>query len=103
MSAFILKPQYLSCKLICSQSPGAALLKLLADLVILTKHASEIAPAKKNSAGTSRAGDRGFLTKMQAGMGNLNAVTDPAKTGFSFKSVHPASARATFTFFQLIY
>ena len=47
MSAFILKPQYLSCKLIRSQSPGAALLKLLADLVILAKHAAEITPAKK--------------------------------------------------------
>ena len=102
MSAFILKPQYLSCKLICSQSPGAALLKLLADLVILAKHAAEIAPAKKNCARTIGAGNRGFLTKMQACMGNLNAGTDPAQTGFTFKSVHPASARATFTFFQLI-
>jgi hypothetical protein len=39
---------------------------------------------------------------MQACMGNLNAGTDLAKTGFTFKSVHPASARATFTFFQMI-
>ena len=102
MSAFILKPQYFRCKLICSQSPGAALLKFLADLVILAKHAAEIASAKKNGARTSCPGNRGFFTKMQACMGNLNGGADPAKTGFTFKSVHPASTRATFTFFQLI-
>ncbi len=98
MSAFILKPQYFRCKLICSQSPGAALLKFLADLVILAKHAAEIAAAEKNGPGPSCAGNRGFFTEMQACMGNLNAGADSAKTGLSFKSVHPASARATFTF-----
>ena len=102
MSAFILKPQYFRCKLICSQSPGAAMPKFLADLIILAKYAAEIAPAKKDGARTSCTGNRGFFTKMQARMGNLNAGTDPAKTGFTFKSVNPASARAAFTFFKLI-
>jgi hypothetical protein len=39
---------------------------------------------------------------MQARMGNLNAGTGTAKTGFTFQSVYPATARAAFTFFQLL-
>jgi len=35
---------------------------------------------------------------MQAGMGNLNPGAHTAKPGFSFQPVHPAVARATFTF-----
>ena len=82
MSAFILKPQHFRCKLICGQSPGAALPKFLADLVILAKHAAEIASAKKNGARTSCAGNRGFFTKMQARMGDLNASSRPCKNRF---------------------
>ena len=102
MSAFILKPYHLSCKLICSQCRSVVMLKLLADLVILTEYTAEIAPAEKNGTRTSCSGNRGFLTKMQACMGNLYAGTDPAKTLFTFQSVHPARARAAFTIFELI-
>lgn len=48
MSTFILKAQHFRCKLICSQSSGVTLLKLLADLVILAKHTAKIAPSEKN-------------------------------------------------------
>ncbi|MDP3260128.1 MAG: hypothetical protein Q8M34_06035, partial [Thermodesulfovibrionales bacterium] len=87
---------------IFSQSPGISLLKFLTDLVILAKHTVKIASAKKNSARAFCSGNGRFFPKMQTCMGNLNAGTDPAKTGFSFKPVYPACARAAFTTRQLI-
>ena len=84
MGAFILKPQHFRCKLIRSQDPGAALLKFLADLVILAKHAAEITAAEKNGPGPSCSGNRWFFTKMQACMGNLNSGADPAKARLPF-------------------
>jgi hypothetical protein len=52
MGAFVLKAQHFRCELICSQSPGVAQLKLLADLVILAKHTAKIASGEKNGPGT---------------------------------------------------
>jgi hypothetical protein len=46
--AFRLKAHHLGGKLICSQSPGAALTKLLADLVILAKHTAKVAAGEKD-------------------------------------------------------
>jgi hypothetical protein len=40
---------------------------------------------------------------MQTGMRNLNTSRDPAKPDLSFKPVHPAFARTTFTSYQSIY
>jgi len=102
MGAFILKAQYFRHKLICSQSPGISMLKFLTNLVILAKHTAKITSAKKNSARAFCPGNRRFFPKMQTCVGNLNAGADPAKTGFSFKPVYPACARAAFTMHQII-
>ncbi|MDP3259823.1 MAG: hypothetical protein Q8M34_04455, partial [Thermodesulfovibrionales bacterium] len=102
MGAFSLKAQYVRYSIVCSQSPGLSLLQVLTDLVILAKHTAKIASAKKNSARAFCSGNGRFFPKMQACMGNLNAGANPAKTGFSFKPVYPACARAAFTTRQLI-
>jgi len=60
------------------------MLKFLADLVILTKYAAEIASAEKNGPRSLCPGNRGLFTKMQTCMGNLNSGADPAKTCFPF-------------------
>ena len=102
MSTFILEAQYFRYEIVCSQGPGTALLKFLADLVVLAEHTAKIASGKKDGPGTFCPRNGRFFSKMQIGMGNLDTGTDPAKASFSFKSVHPTFARATFTFCQLI-
>jgi len=82
MRAFILKPQHFGGQFFSRQGPVTALLKFLADLVILAEHTAEIAPGKKDGPGTSCPGNRGFFSEMEPCMGNPDSRTDPAKTGF---------------------
>jgi hypothetical protein len=77
-------------------------MKFLADLVILAKHTAQVASGEKDGPGASRSRNGGFFSKMQTGVGNLNTGTDPAKASLPREPVHPAFARATFTFCQLI-
>ena len=64
MSTFILQAQYFRYEFVCSQSPGAAHLKFLADLVILAKYTAKVASGKKDGPGTSCSRNGGFFSKM---------------------------------------
>jgi hypothetical protein len=48
MGTRVLKAQHLRCKLIRSQSPGMALLELLADLEVLAIHTAKIASGEED-------------------------------------------------------
>jgi hypothetical protein len=64
MSASILKAQHFRHQFVCSQSPGAACLKFLADLVILAEYTAQVASGEKDGPGTSRSRNGGFFSKM---------------------------------------
>ena len=63
---------------------------IVADLVILAKHTTQIAASKKNCPRPSAPRDGRFLAVMQANVGNKGLASDPAKSGFSCQSINPA-------------
>ncbi len=76
-------------------------LEFLADLIVLTEHATQIAAREENRPRSFRAGDGRLFPEMQTGVRNPNLRADFANRKFAFDAVHAAIARATDTVGEL--
>ena len=76
--------------------------KLLADLKVLTEHATQIASREENRSRSFRAGDGRLFPEMQTGVRNLNLRADFADREFACDAVHAAITRTTDAIRKLI-
>ena len=76
--------------------------KLLADLKVLTKHATQIASREENRPRAFASGDRRLFPEMQTGVRNLNLRANFANREFACDAVRAAIARATDAIRKLI-
>jgi hypothetical protein len=101
MGALLLKMDHCARQLVGSHCLGVILPVFLADLVILAKHAPQVASGEKNSSGPLRPRNRRFLAEMQTDMGDRGLGADPAETDLSFNPVYQALARAAIAVIQV--
>jgi len=71
------------------------MLKLLADLIILTEHTAQIASREEDCPRAFCAGDGRLFAKMQTGVRYPNLRADSASREFARDAVCTAIARAT--------
>ncbi len=77
-------------------------LKLLADLIVLAKHTTQITAREKNRPRAFRAGDGRLFAKMQTGVRNPNLCADSASGELARDAVHAAFTRTTDAIGELI-
>jgi hypothetical protein len=102
MRAGVGQAEHLVREIVRRQGPHLARLEFLADLVILTEDAPEIAAGKEDGAGAACARDRRLFTVVQAGVGDLRSGRNPAKAGPAGQPIDAALTRATLATRQLI-
>lgn len=91
VASLLLKPEHYFGKLIrsnCSAVSGVAY------IVVLAKHAHEIAATEKYSAGSVTAHKGPFLAKVRAIAGHNGVTPGKAKSSFISSPVHSTHARA---------
>ncbi len=77
-------------------------MEFLADLVILAKHAAQVAPGVEYRPRAAGAGNRRLLTKMQPRMRKIDFAWYAAIAHFAFEAIDPAISRAALTIGKLI-